>query len=78
MAIEYDKKIPKGTFGKGVANCFLAKVYELQEKTNLAAKQWNFCTEFGKPETFNEYKAILRINPEVGKKIDSKGIFNPF
>ena len=76
IAIEYDKKMPKGTFGKGMANCFLGKVYELQEKPNLAAKQWSICIEFGKPETFNEYKVILRMNPEVGRQIDSKAVFN--
>jgi tetratricopeptide (TPR) repeat protein len=76
MAIEQDKKIPKGVFGKGLANCFLGKVYELQEKPDLAARQWNYCIEFAMPETFNEYKAILKISPEVGKKINSKAIFN--
>ncbi|MEI6332778.1 MAG: hypothetical protein ACOYN8_05135 [Pseudanabaena sp.] len=48
----------------------------MQGKTILAAKQWSICIEFTKPETFNEYKVILRMNPEVGRQIDSKAIFN--
>ena len=75
-AIEFDKQIPKGNFGKGMANCFKARLYEVQEKPDKAAGQWNHCIEFGKPETFNEFQAILKLNPEVGSKLDSKGVFN--
>jgi tetratricopeptide (TPR) repeat protein len=75
-AIEFDKQIPKGNFGKGMANCFKARLYEVQEKPDKAAGQWNHCIEFGKPETFNEFQAILKLNPEVGAKLDSKGVFN--
>ena len=75
-AIEFDKQIAKGNFGKGMANCFKARLYEIQEKPNKAAGQWNHCVEFGKPETFNEFQAILKLNPEVGAKLDSKGVFN--
>jgi tetratricopeptide (TPR) repeat protein len=74
-AIDFDKQIAKGAFGKGMANCFKAKVYELQERPDKAANQWNLCTEFGKPETFHEYQAILKINPEIGRKLDTTGIF---
>jgi tetratricopeptide (TPR) repeat protein len=75
-AIEFDKQIPKGNFGKGIANCFKARLYEVQEKPDKALNQWNHCMEFGKPETFNEYQSILKLNPEVGAKLDSKGVFN--
>jgi tetratricopeptide (TPR) repeat protein len=75
-AIEFDKQIPKGNFGKGMANCFKARLYEVQEKPDKAANQWNNCMEFGKPETFNEFQAILKLNPEAGAKLDSKGVFN--
>ncbi len=73
-ALVYDKQIPAGIFGKGLANCFLAKVYEVQGKR--AYRQWSLCVEFAQPETLNEYKAIIRMNSEVGKKINTKGIFN--
>ena len=76
QAIEFDKQIPKGNFGKGIANCFKAKIYELQEKPEKAQNQWNLCSEFGKPETLREYEAVLKLNPEVGAKIDSTGVFN--
>ncbi len=76
QAIEFDKQIAKGNFGKGIANCFKAKIYELQEKRDKAANQWNLCAEFGKPETFQEYETILKLNPEIGVKLDTTGIFN--
>jgi len=75
-AIEFDKQLPKGTFGKGMANCFKARIYELQEKPDKATNEWNNCIELGKPETLNEYQAILKLNPEVGAKLDSTGVFN--
>ncbi|MEI6429912.1 MAG: tetratricopeptide repeat protein [Pseudanabaena sp. ELA607] len=44
-AVEIDKKISKGTLGKGMANCFKAKVYESLETPNKekAAQQWQYC-----------------------------------
>jgi len=76
QAIEFDKRIPKGNLGKGMANCFKARLYEIQEKAEKATNQWNLCLEFGKPETLNEYQSILKLNPEVGARLDSTGIFN--
>jgi len=75
QAIEFDKQIPKGAFGKGIANCFKAKIYEVQEKPDKAANQWKLCLEFGKPETLHEYEAVVKLNPEVGSKLDTTGIF---
>ncbi|MFN7715150.1 MAG: hypothetical protein ACK5QS_06695, partial [Pseudanabaenaceae cyanobacterium] len=77
-AIEIDKKIPKGELGKGMANCFKAKVYESLETPDKerAAKQWGYCAEFGRPETLSEYRAIVSINPALATKMDTSGIFN--
>jgi Tfp pilus assembly protein PilF len=76
QAVEFDKQIAKGNFGKGIANCFKARIYELQGNPEKAANQWNLCSEFGKPETFQEYEAILKLNPEVSAKLDTTGVFN--
>jgi tetratricopeptide (TPR) repeat protein len=75
QAIEFDKQIPKGSFGKGIANCFKAKMYEFQEKPDKAANQWKLCLEFGKPETLFEYQTIVKMNPDVGSKLDTTGVF---
>jgi tetratricopeptide (TPR) repeat protein len=77
-AIEIDKKIPKGELGKGMANCFKAKVYESLETPDKerAAKQWGYCAEFGRPETLSEYRAIVTMNPALATKMDTSGIFN--
>jgi tetratricopeptide (TPR) repeat protein len=74
-AIEFDKQISKGELGKGIANCLKARVYELQDQSEKAASQWNYCLEFGKPETLHEYEAIVKINPQIGTKLDTTGVF---
>ena len=78
-AIDLDKQIPRGNigsnFGKGIANCLQARVYELQKKPDQAANQWKICVDIGVPETLHEYETILKMNPEAGTKINTQGVF---
>jgi tetratricopeptide (TPR) repeat protein len=76
QAIALDKQLPNDTFGKGVANCLQARVYDLQKKPVQAANQWKICVDFALPETLHEYRTIVQMNPEIARKINTKGIFN--
>jgi len=75
-ALEFDKEIPKGNSGKGIANCLLAKTHELLGKPDEAATQWKHCADFGIPESVDVYKEILKMNPEVGAKLNTSYVFN--
>ncbi len=62
-------------FGKGMATCFLAVVYEKTDRYAEAVPIWQECREIAKPETLDEYRAIVKFKPEIASYIDTKGIF---
>ena len=62
-------------FGKGMASCFLAVVYEKTDRYAEVAPVWQRCRERGKPETLDEYRAIVKFKPEIASYIDTQGIF---
>ena len=81
QAIDLEKQIPKSTLdevlsGMGIAHCFQARIYELREKPDDAPKQWELCAETALPESLSQYKAILKMNPEIGSRLSSKGILD--
>jgi hypothetical protein len=62
-------------FGKGMASCFLAVVYEKTDRYAEVAPIWQRCRTRGKPETLDEYRAIVKFKPEIASYIDTQGIF---
>ena len=61
--------------GKGMASCFLGAVYEKTDRVVQAKPIWDRCTKLGKPETIQEYRAIVKFKPELADDIDTKGLF---
>ena len=61
--------------GKGMASCFLGAVYEKTDRVVQAKPIWDRCVDRGKPETIQEYRAIVKFKPELADDIDTKGLF---
>ncbi|MFN7716678.1 MAG: tetratricopeptide repeat protein [Pseudanabaenaceae cyanobacterium] len=62
-------------FGKGMASCFLAVVYEKTDRYAESVPIWQECREISKPETLDEYRAIVKFKPEIAIYINTQGIF---
>ncbi len=85
QAVEFDKQIPDGNLGKGMANCFKAETYGILAKNSKpeqaaeysakSEKQWSFCLQYGVPETLAEYRKVIQINPDVARELNTHGIF---
>ena len=74
-AIELDKQIPEKQIGGGMAYCLLGKALEAQDKTESAQQQWQYCQEFARPETINEYKWFIEAGrSELAEKVDTTSI----
>ena len=61
--------------GKGMASCFLGAVYEKTDRVAQAKPIWDRCTKLGKPETIQEYRAIVKFKPDLADDIDTTGLF---
>jgi len=61
--------------GQGMASCFLGAVYEKTDRVVQAKPIWEHCVKRGKPETIQEYRAIVKFKPELADDIDTKGLF---
>ena len=61
--------------GKGMDYCFLGAVYEKTDRVVQAKPIWERCIKRGKPETIQEYRAIVKFKPELAENIDTKGLF---
>lgn len=76
-AIEVEKQIKGRPMGAGMANCLLAKTFEMQGKAEIADREWSNCQKFGRPETLFEFKWIANsAPPELAAKIDTTGVVN--
>ena len=61
--------------GLGMASCFLGAVYEKTDRAAQAKPIWDRCIKRGKPETIQEYRAIVKFNPNLADNIDTTGLF---
>ncbi len=85
QAVDFDKQIPEGNLGKGMANCFKAETYaalvkdaaenQASEYQTKSQKQWDLCLQYGKPETLSEYREVIQLNPKVARQLNTRGIF---
>jgi len=61
--------------GKAMGSCFLGHVYEQTDRAAEAEPLWARCRNSGRPETIDEYRAIVKFKPEIAQYIDTTGIF---
>lgn len=74
-AIELERRISVKQVGGGMANCFLAKTFEIQGNGDKAAQEWKNCQENARPETINEYKWLVQVGKgELASKVDTSAI----
>ena len=70
-----NQSLTKEFLGQGMASCFLGAVYEKTDRVEQAKPIWERCIKRGKPETIQEYRAIVKFKPELADDIDTKGLF---